>query len=78
VVDCSPELQLARTMARSSLAAAEVRAIMAAQWPRWRRLQMADDVIWNGAGPAALDLQCTRLHAQYARGAHFSRGNLST
>jgi len=38
---------------------------MAAQWPRWRRLQMADDVIWNGGDEAALGPQCERVHAFY-------------
>jgi dephospho-CoA kinase len=66
VVDCPEATQVERTVARSGLAPADVRAIMAAQWPRWRRLQMADDVIWNGAERAALEPQCARLHARYA------------
>ena len=66
VVDCPEAVQARRTAARSGLADDEVRAIMAAQWPRWRRLQMADDVVWNGADPAALAPQCARLHAVYA------------
>ena len=72
VVDCPEELQVERTMRRSGLAEAQVRAIMAAQWPRWRRLQAADDVVWNGGAPADLAPQCDRLHARYvelARGA---------
>ena len=65
VVDCPEELQESRTASRSALAAAEVRRIMAAQWPRWRRLQMADDVAWNGGAQAQLEAQCDRLHAFY-------------
>ena len=65
VVDCSEDLQVERVAARSGLAPAGVRAIMAAQWPRWRRLQAADDVIWNGGDASALDPQCRRLHARY-------------
>jgi dephospho-CoA kinase len=65
VVDCPEGLQASRTAARSGLAAAEVRAIMAAQWPRWRRLQLADDVVWNGGTEADLGPQCERLHAIY-------------
>jgi dephospho-CoA kinase len=65
VVDCPEEVQLARTMARSALAAEAVRAIMAAQWPRWRRLQSADDVVWNGGEVRNLDAQCERLHRFY-------------
>jgi dephospho-CoA kinase len=78
VVDCPPETQLARVMARSSLPAEEVRAIMAAQWPRWRRLQMADDVIWNAGEASALEAQCSRLHAEYLRRASFPDANLSS
>lgn len=65
LVDCPEALQLSRTMARSQLAEGEVRAIMKAQWPRWRRLQMADDVIWNGGDAALLDAQCERMHRRY-------------
>lgn len=70
-VDCPEAVQVSRVMARSALAEAEVRAIMAAQWPRWRRLQAADDVIWNGGAPEALGPQCERLHARYVE---LSRG----
>ena len=28
---------------------------MAAQWPRWRRLQMADDVVCNGGTEGELE-----------------------
>ena len=65
VVDCEEALQVERTMRRSSLPEDEVRRIMAAQWPRWRRLQLADDVVWNGGDEAALEEQCDRIHAFY-------------
>ena len=65
VVDCPEDLQVARTVARSGLAPEEVRRVMAAQWPRWRRLQMADDVIWNGGDEDALAAQCERIHRLY-------------
>jgi len=65
VVDCPEELQVHRTARRSQLAPEAVRAIMAAQWPRWRRLQMADDVVWNGGEEAGLAAQCERLHQAY-------------
>ena len=67
VVDCPEALQVERAAARSRLPESQVRAIMAAQWPRSRRLQMADDVVWNGGEEAALAPQCERLHAQYAK-----------
>ncbi len=47
VVDCRPETQVARVMARSGLAEAEVRAIIAAQAPRGQRLAAADIVLFN-------------------------------
>jgi dephospho-CoA kinase len=65
VVDCPEALQVARTRARSGLSEAEVRAVMAAQWPRWRRLQVADDVIWNGGGRDEAAAQCEKLHRSY-------------
>jgi dephospho-CoA kinase len=68
VVDCSEALQVERAVARSGLDAAQVRAIMAAQWPRWRRLQAADEVLWNGGDRAALEAQCERLHARLCAG----------
>lgn len=65
VVDCPERLQLARAAARPGLDEARVRSIMAAQWPRWRRLQMADDVVWNGGAESGLQPQCERLHRFY-------------
>jgi dephospho-CoA kinase len=47
VVDCSPQTQIARVMARSGLAREAVQAIMAAQSSRLRRLQAADVVLFN-------------------------------
>jgi dephospho-CoA kinase len=65
VVDCPEELQVARTMARSGLSEPEVRAIMAAQWPRWRRLQCADDVVANAGDLDALVPQIEELDRRY-------------
>ena len=65
VVDCPEALQVERTVARSGLDPAQVARIMAAQWPRWRRLQMADDVIWNGGEPGDLVSQCEKIHREY-------------
>jgi dephospho-CoA kinase len=47
VVDCAPATQVARVVARSALAPAEVEAIIAAQAPRALRLAAADLVICN-------------------------------
>jgi dephospho-CoA kinase len=64
-IDCPEEMQVARVMARNSMAEAQVRAIMAAQVPRARRLLEADDVIRNDDGLEALTPQVERLHAFY-------------
>jgi dephospho-CoA kinase len=47
VVDCPPQTQVARVVARSGLAPEAVRAIMAAQATREQRLAAADIVICN-------------------------------
>jgi dephospho-CoA kinase len=65
VVDCPEELQLARVTARSGLAAAQVRAIMANQVSRAARLAAADDVIDNSQDLAQLRRQVEALHARY-------------
>jgi dephospho-CoA kinase len=65
VVDCPEELQLARVTARSGLATAQVRAIMANQVSREARLAAADDVIDNSQDPAHLRRQVEALHARY-------------
>ena len=65
VVDCPEALQVSRTASRSGLDPEAVRAIMRAQWPRWRRLQLADDVVWNGGAERELAPQCERIHNFY-------------
>jgi dephospho-CoA kinase len=49
VVDCSPQTQVERVVARNGLEPAAVHAIMAAQAPRALRLAAADIVICNDA-----------------------------
>lgn len=65
VVDCPEDEQVRRVMARSGLAADEVRAIMATQATRAARLSAADDVIDNGGDASLIAPQVERLHAQY-------------
>jgi dephospho-CoA kinase len=48
VVDCPPETQIARVMARSQLTHDEAARIIAAQATRAQRLAVADHVIHNG------------------------------
>lgn len=67
VVDCPEGLQVERVVRRSALRPDDVRSIMAAQWPRWRRLQLADDVVWNGGVEGELSPQCDRIHGLYVQ-----------
>lgn len=66
VVDCAPNTQVERVMARSKLGETEVRAIMARQAARDVRLAAADDVIFNdGISSEELAQQVATLHALY-------------
>lgn len=67
LVDCSEATQIARTMQRSGLDEASVRAIMAQQMTREARRQFADDCIDNENDMACLRTQVTRLHEGYLR-----------
>ncbi len=65
VVDCPPEVQLARVMARSALSREAAQAIMNSQATRAERLGAADDRIDNGGVPAALAPQVEAVHNHY-------------
>lgn len=65
VVDCDEADQLTRTMARSGLGEAEVRAIMANQLQRKERLAHADDVLDNSKEENNLHQQVAKLHEKY-------------
>jgi dephospho-CoA kinase len=67
VVDCPEADQIARTMRRSALTEAEVRAIMAQQLPRAERLRRADDVIRNDGTLDDLRQRVAVLHQSYVR-----------
>ena len=64
-IDCNEDTQVARVMQRSHHTADEVRAIMATQVTRARRLAEADDVVDNDAGLDALRAQVQALHERY-------------
>lgn len=65
VVDCAPQTQVARVMARSGLAADEVARIMAAQATRAARQAAADVVIDNDGTREALVAQAASLDARW-------------
>jgi dephospho-CoA kinase len=65
VVDCPPEVQVARVVRRNGLPREQVEAILAAQASRAQRLAAADDVIDNSGAPDALAAQVERVHSAY-------------
>ena len=65
VIDCDEKNQIMRTMKRSKLNEQEVRAIIAAQLSRQKRLQKADDVIVNNNGLDYLQKQVKKYHQKY-------------
>lgn len=65
VIDCPEAEQVRRVVARSGLAAEQVRAIMASQAPRQTRLAAADDIVDNSGDLAALHRQIDALHKRY-------------
>ncbi len=67
VVDCPPELQLARVMRRSGLEAAQVRSILRAQATREQRLAAADEVIDNSSDLETLRARALELHRRMLR-----------
>jgi dephospho-CoA kinase len=65
VVDCEPDLQVARLMARDGIARAAAERMLAAQVPRAARLSVADDIIRNDGDLASLRSQVEKLHREY-------------
>jgi len=65
LVDVPEAVQIARVRARSGLSEAQVRAILAAQVTRARRLAGADDLIDNSGTRAALGPRVDALHRAY-------------
>jgi dephospho-CoA kinase len=69
VVDCDPDLQLARLIARDGTGRDEALRTLAAQATREQRLAVADDVINNDGDLASLRDQVGKLHRQYVTAA---------
>ena len=65
VIDCTEQLQISRTIARSKLDEQEIHAIMATQVSRKERLMQADDIIINDQDLDHLQKQVERLHLKY-------------
>jgi dephospho-CoA kinase len=69
VVDCPPELQLSRLMARDGITREAAQRMLSAQVSREARLSAADDVIRNDGDIGALRDQVAGLHREYVAAA---------
>lgn len=65
VVDCEPQQQLLRLMARDGLGENDARQMLNAQATREQRLAIADDVIRNDGDVSQLAVQVQALHQRY-------------
>lgn len=65
VVDCSPDLQLARLLRRDAGTEQQARRMMASQASREERLAIADDVIRNDRGLDATREAVDAMHERY-------------
>jgi dephospho-CoA kinase len=65
VIDCSEDIQLARTIARTGMNEQAALAIMSTQLSRRERLLQADDVIVNDLDMNHLKRQVEALHKNY-------------
>ena len=65
VIDCAESTQIERTVSRSQLSEESVRSIMAAQLPREKRREQADDMIDNNGDLEHLRGQVAALHQRY-------------
>jgi dephospho-CoA kinase len=69
VVDCDPEIQLARLQARDGSTRQQAERMLAAQATRAQRLAVADDVIHNDGDIENLRAQVEKLHRAYSSAA---------
>jgi dephospho-CoA kinase len=67
VIDCDPELQMARLAARDGNSRQQAEKILAAQASRAERLAVADDVIENDGDLDSLRHQVEKLHRDFVR-----------
>ncbi|AHK19912.1 dephospho-CoA kinase [Yersinia similis] len=67
VVDVTPDIQLARTMARDGITRQQAENILASQVSRQQRLACADDIIDNSGDPLMLAQHVASLHQRYLK-----------
>lgn len=67
VVDCSPETQISRVVMRNGMTDSEVRGIIARQTSRTKRLNCANEIIYNDGDLDNLAHQVITLHNIYLK-----------
>ena len=67
VIDCPEDLQIQRVLMRNAWDLASIRAVIAAQTPREKRLKNADDVIKNTGSLQDLNAQVQKMHSFYLK-----------
>ena len=65
LIDCDEKTQIARIKQRSQLSEAQILAIINAQTPRQKRLELADDVIENNENVENLRKKILAIHKNY-------------
>lgn len=65
VIDVPEALQIERALLRDNTTKQQIQAIMAAQFSREQRLQMADDILYNDQSQQELETQVLALHQRY-------------
>ncbi|WVH09171.1 MAG: Dephospho-CoA kinase [Fluviibacter phosphoraccumulans EoVTN8] len=74
VIDCPPDIQKQRLLARGNLPE-ELDLILQAQAPRETRLSLATDVLDNSGSPAQRDEQLDQIHQRYITLANSAENN---
>ncbi len=75
VVDCPPDIQKQRLLARGNLSEALADLILQAQAPRDARLSLATDVLDNSGSPEQRDEQLDQIHQRYLTLANSAENN---
>lgn len=73
VIDLPEALQISRTLARDQVSETQVKAIMAAQISREKRLAKADQVLDNSLPKSSLSERVANLHQQFLNLAHMQK-----
>lgn len=75
VIDCDPEVQIARASQRDGLSRDAIQKIIDVQMPREKRNALADDVILNNGSIAELSVKVGQLHERYINTCIFNQSN---